>query len=997
MQSQGLNEVGSKTASKPQSAQAAPETPARKSTLKPPRTNTFKNRDQLRSAAASTMAAETATVAGQGSSSASEPELLADQQPSVQHSVQQDTTAPDPVPAVEAAVPEETQAASESLVAPDVEDKHSDEDLVVSEAPDFTAEDDNVPEIQQDNVEPDTAFNEDDSLDESMNDENWEDDWMDDVSPAREVNRTTAATTQSDESVLSERVSEQEAEQGAEELEESDDEYAEEGFDLDRAEPMFADNADEDDWERGDDADEESDSEWAEEDEASPADELDDEFDDEDWNPEAFVEAPDEGDETSAEDESEDSAEESPQVAAAEEAASEEEQASEEGVADGIHWQAESHDDDDVLFSEAAADDLDNSEWDDYEADDEEDDRQPLEDWDDEEEDNNVFLSDVSEPGAVTEEAPIKREARDLDDELDALLEEQEVGSEDTEEWEAEEMTEAGSETGSKASDSLEYSASEDVDNEEPFEDRDDEASFDEDHDPLFDYSEEDERDEFDGEYVANDEFENDEPYQDDEVDAPLAEQEPFSRVVDDEADYEGDEAYQAEVDQVEVDQAEVDEEVVEDADVTYQDDEEDSVPDFDDELEADAEPEPSDDDAFAAVDPEDDLDVLFDDEDRLRRQAAMEEIEEKESRGRNWMSWASGAIKRFGSRAAEVKAEKAAEQAAQTEADTVESMADDREVARQQEQQAQQPPYHEQDVYDQDVYDQDVMQEDAAAAQQWQQHEPLETAATEDQATVWGDEEQQPGFAYPEEGSGDSAHDSAQQQAAQQQQAGSYQEQQLSLDIEMDADSNKMAGAEQNDGYGRQRPAAAGRSASPYQQQSAFDDGFGQSYEDSAYQDNGYDEQSEDDGNEPSEVLAINVLARQGRRFAGDELLQVLLSSGLRFGEMSIFHRHANGKNGPVLFSVANALNPGTFDLNEISEFTTPGVCFFMTLPNVASNNMLVYEQMLATARHVQQSLDAELKDDNRSVMTAQTMEHYRQRIRDFELQQLKNAHGRR
>jgi cell division protein ZipA len=36
---------------------------------------------------------------------------------------------------------------------------------------------------------------------------------------------------------------------------------------------------------------------------------------------------------------------------------------------------------------------------------------------------------------------------------------------------------------------------------------------------------------------------------------------------------------------------------------------------------------------------------------------------------------------------------------------------------------------------------------------------------------------------------------------------------------------------------------------------------------------------------------------------------------------------------------------------------------------------------------------LDAELKDDNRSVMTAQTVEHYRQRIRDFDLQQLKNS----
>jgi cell division protein ZipA len=149
-----------------------------------------------------------------------------------------------------------------------------------------------------------------------------------------------------------------------------------------------------------------------------------------------------------------------------------------------------------------------------------------------------------------------------------------------------------------------------------------------------------------------------------------------------------------------------------------------------------------------------------------------------------------------------------------------------------------------------------------------------------------------------------------------------------------------------------------------------------------------------EEDDRDPgySQVLVINVMARPKTVIQGDELLPLLLGAGLRFGEMSIFHRHADRKGGPVLFSVANALNPGTFDLNRISDFSTQGVCFFMTLPNVA-NNMLAFEQMLATAKHVQSALDAELKDDNRSVMTAQTVEHYRQRIRDFDLQQLKNS----
>ncbi len=140
----------------------------------------------------------------------------------------------------------------------------------------------------------------------------------------------------------------------------------------------------------------------------------------------------------------------------------------------------------------------------------------------------------------------------------------------------------------------------------------------------------------------------------------------------------------------------------------------------------------------------------------------------------------------------------------------------------------------------------------------------------------------------------------------------------------------------------------------------------------------------------EYSEVLVVNVMARDGTMIDGDELLPVLLSAGLRFGEMSIFHRHAKGKTGPVLFSVANILNPGTFDLNTISDFSTRGLCFFLTLPNVI-NNMQAFDEMLRTAQYVCDGLDAELKDDYRSVMTAQTIEHYRERVQNFELRQLR------
>lgn len=140
----------------------------------------------------------------------------------------------------------------------------------------------------------------------------------------------------------------------------------------------------------------------------------------------------------------------------------------------------------------------------------------------------------------------------------------------------------------------------------------------------------------------------------------------------------------------------------------------------------------------------------------------------------------------------------------------------------------------------------------------------------------------------------------------------------------------------------------------------------------------------------EPEEVLIINVMAVRGENFRGDELLDVLLKCGMRFGDMDIFHRYSDSKgDGALLFSLANMVKPGTFDLDAMDEFDTPGVSLFMTLP-LKADSMQSFELMAETARTIAETLGGELKDEQRSVMTRQTIEHCRERIRDFERRRL-------
>ena len=134
-------------------------------------------------------------------------------------------------------------------------------------------------------------------------------------------------------------------------------------------------------------------------------------------------------------------------------------------------------------------------------------------------------------------------------------------------------------------------------------------------------------------------------------------------------------------------------------------------------------------------------------------------------------------------------------------------------------------------------------------------------------------------------------------------------------------------------------------------------------------------------------EVLALSVVMRNNQIMQGASLLPMLLTLGLKYGEMNIFHRHQdNAGNGPVTFSLANMMNPGSFDLDTMETYATQGVTLFMMLPN-AGNAFDVYQQMLSAAKQISEEFNAQILDDKRNVMTKQTEQHYESRIRSFEI----------
>jgi len=147
---------------------------------------------------------------------------------------------------------------------------------------------------------------------------------------------------------------------------------------------------------------------------------------------------------------------------------------------------------------------------------------------------------------------------------------------------------------------------------------------------------------------------------------------------------------------------------------------------------------------------------------------------------------------------------------------------------------------------------------------------------------------------------------------------------------------------------------------------------------------------------NDQTLCIVINVHAATNHGFPGTEVKKLLEACGLDHGDMSIFHRHEEDDLlSPIQFSVANAIEPGYFDPSTLDEISTPGVSFFMTLPGPKDYSK-AFEYMLETAQCFARNLKGDLKDEQLSVITAQTIEHNRQKIKDFERRQLSKMRTR-
>lgn len=134
----------------------------------------------------------------------------------------------------------------------------------------------------------------------------------------------------------------------------------------------------------------------------------------------------------------------------------------------------------------------------------------------------------------------------------------------------------------------------------------------------------------------------------------------------------------------------------------------------------------------------------------------------------------------------------------------------------------------------------------------------------------------------------------------------------------------------------------------------------------------------------ETERVVSLRLIPGEGELLDAERTVRALREAGLQHGSYEIFH-YCEDRNVPESgFSVANLVEPGSFDLSNIAGTTLPGITFFLVLPG-SRDPVERFDKMIGMARDLCQSLDARLLDELGNSWSIQGERYLREELIEY------------
>lgn len=129
-------------------------------------------------------------------------------------------------------------------------------------------------------------------------------------------------------------------------------------------------------------------------------------------------------------------------------------------------------------------------------------------------------------------------------------------------------------------------------------------------------------------------------------------------------------------------------------------------------------------------------------------------------------------------------------------------------------------------------------------------------------------------------------------------------------------------------------------------------------------------------------DYIMLYVVAAENRLFQGVQLHQALEREGFILGHDALYHRHLDlTVASPVIFSVANVDQPGSFPIHHMHDFSTIGVVIYMPLPSVG-NNRVNLKTMLKSAKNLAAQLGGFVLTDEEQELDENAEQDYLARV---------------